>query len=92
MNTYGIDKDVTTTHGDDYEEEFTYDEQTNCRLRGMTSDSDLTGALFSNNGFGTSSVAAVKLNEVKLEIKSGSKSEKKVRSKNTPAKVAPFDD
>lgn len=57
----------------------------------MTSDTDLTGALFNNNEFNTQS-AIVRLQEVKIEMKSGKKEDKKVRSKNTPAKVAPFDD
>jgi hypothetical protein len=85
-----------TTYGDDNEEEITsYDEVTNCRLRG-TQDNDLSNVLFGNNlnGYRNGPASIIKVNEVKLEMKSGSKEEvlTKSRSGNTLAKVMPFDE
>jgi hypothetical protein len=84
-----------TTYGDDNEEEITsYDEVTNCRLRGVQ-DSDLSNALFGNNlnSFKNGPASIVRVNDVNFEVKSGHKDEvlTKSRSGNTPAKVMPFD-
>lgn len=80
------EKDASSTHGDDIDEDFTYDEAVNTHAGNINQqvDTDLSGGTYRLD-----SNSVVRLKEVKIEVKSDTKDES--RKRKTPAKVTPFD-
>jgi hypothetical protein len=78
-----LDRDITTTHGDFAEEEFSAEEVTGCRLR--------ENSYSTKDAFNTNSNAIVRTKDVLIEMKFSDKQNSVIRrsfnSPFTPSKV-----